>query len=78
MSNHAVLGKEIRMPVRIRFARAFMASYVVPTVAAQRLIDYLGDHAIATELASLGLPKSALMVSVVDRLAMTYPDAITV
>ncbi|MEV6136901.1 acetoacetate decarboxylase family protein [Nocardia sp. NPDC051990] len=42
MSTHTVLGKEVRMPVRIRLARAFMATYSVPAAAAQRLIDYSG------------------------------------
>lgn len=35
----------------------------------------LGDHAWADELRSIGLPKRALMASVVDRLAMTFQDA---
>ncbi|MGW4365084.1 acetoacetate decarboxylase family protein [Nocardia takedensis] len=42
MSTHTVLGREIQMPVRIRHARAFMASFRVPAAAAQRLIDYSG------------------------------------
>lgn len=42
MSSHIVLGKEVRMPVRIRLAHAFMATYAVPAAAAQRLIDYSG------------------------------------
>ncbi|MFE9575907.1 acetoacetate decarboxylase family protein [Nocardia sp. NPDC006044] len=42
MSTHTVLGQEVRMPVRIRLARAFMASYLVPAGAAQQLIDYSG------------------------------------
>ncbi|GAB2637114.1 acetoacetate decarboxylase family protein [Nocardia goodfellowii] len=43
---HNVLGKEIRMPVRIRQARAFMASYLVADDAAQRVIDYSGLRVI--------------------------------
>lgn len=46
MSTHTVLGQEIEMPVRIRHARAFMASYRVPAAAAQRLIDYSGLRVI--------------------------------
>ncbi|MEV0292950.1 acetoacetate decarboxylase family protein [Nocardia sp. NPDC050710] len=46
MSTHTVLGQEIHMPVRIRQARAFMASYRVPAAAAQRLIDYSGLQVI--------------------------------
>ncbi|MEU2038397.1 acetoacetate decarboxylase family protein [Nocardia niwae] len=42
MSTHTVLGREVRMPVRIRLARAFMATYLVPAEPAQRLIDYSG------------------------------------
>ncbi len=42
VSTHTVLGREVRMPVRIRLAHAFMATYLVPAVAAQRLIDYSG------------------------------------
>ncbi|WP_405177442.1 acetoacetate decarboxylase family protein [Nocardia sp. NBC_01377] len=42
MSTHTVLGREVQMPVRIRHARAFMATYRVPADAAQRLIDYSG------------------------------------
>lgn len=42
MSTHTVLGREVVMPVRIRYARAFMASYRVPADAAQRLIEYSG------------------------------------
>ncbi|MGW4089554.1 acetoacetate decarboxylase family protein [Nocardia sp. NPDC004750] len=42
MSTHTVLGREVRMPVRIRLARAFMATYLVPAERAQRLIDYSG------------------------------------
>ncbi|MFI9510038.1 acetoacetate decarboxylase family protein [Nocardia sp. NPDC052566] len=42
MSTHTVLGREVRMPVRIRLARAFMATYLVPADQAQRLIDYSG------------------------------------
>lgn len=42
MSTHTVLGQEVRMPVRIRLARAFMATYLVPAAAAQRVIDYSG------------------------------------
>ncbi|WP_330229398.1 acetoacetate decarboxylase family protein [Nocardia sp. NBC_00508] len=42
MSTHTVLGREVRMPVRIRLAHAFMATYLVPAAAAQRLIDYSG------------------------------------
>ncbi|MEV4128689.1 acetoacetate decarboxylase family protein [Nocardia sp. NPDC049707] len=42
MSTHTVLGKEVRVPVRIRLAHAFMATYSVPAAAAQRLIDYSG------------------------------------
>ncbi|WP_054814291.1 acetoacetate decarboxylase family protein [Nocardia arizonensis] len=42
MSTHTVLGREVRMPVRIRQARAFMATYRVPAAAAQRLVDYSG------------------------------------
>ncbi|MEU0500491.1 acetoacetate decarboxylase family protein [Nocardia sp. NPDC005998] len=42
MSTHTVLGKEVRMPVRIRLAHAFMATYAVSATAAQRVIDYSG------------------------------------
>ncbi|MFX0576773.1 acetoacetate decarboxylase family protein [Nocardia nepalensis] len=42
MSTHTVLGKEVRMPVRIRLAHAFMATYAVSAAAAQRVIDYSG------------------------------------
>ncbi|WP_040780657.1 acetoacetate decarboxylase family protein [Nocardia pneumoniae] len=42
MSTHTVLGREVRMPVRIRLAHAFMATYPVPAAAAQQLIDYSG------------------------------------
>ncbi|WP_433202064.1 acetoacetate decarboxylase family protein [Nocardia sp. CA-107356] len=42
MSTHTVLGKEVRMPVRIRLAHAFMATYAVSATAAQRAIDYSG------------------------------------
>ncbi|WP_159838782.1 acetoacetate decarboxylase family protein [Nocardia sp. CY41] len=42
MSTHTVLGREVRMPVRIRLAHAFMATYLVPAGPAQRLIDYSG------------------------------------
>ncbi|MFI9409551.1 acetoacetate decarboxylase family protein [Nocardia gamkensis] len=42
MSTHTVLGREVRMPVRIRLAHAFMATYLVPAEPAQRLIDYSG------------------------------------
>ncbi|MFE7801158.1 acetoacetate decarboxylase family protein [Nocardia sp. NPDC057440] len=38
----------------------------------------LGDHAWAAELSSVGLPKRALMTSVVDHLAMTFQDAVPV
>jgi hypothetical protein len=38
----------------------------------------LGDHEIAAELRSLGLPKRAVMSSSVSRLAMTFEDAIAV
>ncbi|MCZ9328364.1 acetoacetate decarboxylase family protein [Nocardia farcinica] len=55
---HLVLGREIRMPVRIRTAHAFMASYLVPVAAAQRLIDYSG-------LRVLGLPGGRAMCTLV-------------
>lgn len=42
MSTHTVLGKEVQMPVRIRLAHAFMATYSVPAAAAQRLLEYSG------------------------------------
>ncbi|WP_406280550.1 acetoacetate decarboxylase family protein [Nocardia sp. NBC_00881] len=42
MSTHTVLGREVRMPVRIRLAHAFMATYAVPAAAAQQLVDYSG------------------------------------
>ncbi len=42
VSTHTVLGREIHMPVRIRLAHAFMATYLVPAGSAQRLIDYSG------------------------------------
>ncbi|WP_406231516.1 acetoacetate decarboxylase family protein [Nocardia sp. NBC_01009] len=42
MTTHTILGKDIHMPVRIRLARTFMATYVVPADAAQRAIDYSG------------------------------------
>ncbi|WP_225729808.1 MULTISPECIES: acetoacetate decarboxylase family protein [unclassified Nocardia] len=42
MTAHTIRGREVRMPVRIRSARAFMATYLVPAAAAQRLIDYSG------------------------------------
>lgn len=42
MSTHVVLGKQVQMPVRIRLARAFMATYSVSAAAAQRLIAYSG------------------------------------
>ncbi|MFI6168228.1 acetoacetate decarboxylase family protein [Nocardia sp. NPDC051052] len=58
MSTHTVLGQEVRMPVRIRLARAFMASYLVPADAAQRLIDYSG-------LRVLRLPGGRAMCSLV-------------
>lgn len=38
----------------------------------------LGEHAIAAELRSLGLPRRALMSSSVGRLAMTFEDAIAI
>src|SRR5690606_42025975 len=41
-SVHEVLGTRITMPVRIRTAHAFMATYAVPVAAAQRIIDYSG------------------------------------
>ncbi|MET7767587.1 acetoacetate decarboxylase family protein [Nocardia sp. NPDC005366] len=46
MSTHTVLGQQVQTPVRIRHARAFMASYRVPADAAQRLIDYSGLHVL--------------------------------
>ncbi|WP_338764298.1 acetoacetate decarboxylase family protein [Nocardia vulneris] len=58
MSIHTVLGQEVRMPVRIRLAHAFMASYLVPAHAAQRLIDYSG-------LQVLRLPAGRAMCSLV-------------
>ncbi|MFQ6395208.1 acetoacetate decarboxylase family protein [Nocardia sp. KC 131] len=42
MTTHTILGKDIHMPVRIRLARTFMATYLVPADAAQRLIEYSG------------------------------------
>ncbi|WP_345496427.1 acetoacetate decarboxylase family protein [Nocardia callitridis] len=42
MSTHTVLGRQVRMPVRIRLAHAFLATYLVPAAATQRLIDYSG------------------------------------
>lgn len=38
----------------------------------------LGDHEIAAELRSLGLPRRALMSSSVARLAMTFENAIVI
>ncbi|WP_433732978.1 acetoacetate decarboxylase family protein [Nocardia sp. CA-129566] len=58
MSIHTVLGKEVRMPVRIRLARAFMATYAVSAAAAQRVIDYSG-------LEILRLPGSRAMCTLV-------------
>ncbi|QIS05211.1 acetoacetate decarboxylase [Nocardia brasiliensis] len=46
------------MPVRIRLAHAFMATYLVPADAAQRLIDYSG-------LRVLRLPAARAMCSLV-------------
>ncbi|WP_378732524.1 acetoacetate decarboxylase family protein [Nocardia brasiliensis] len=46
MSTHTVLGQEVRMPVRIRLAHAFMASYLVPADVAQQVIDYSGLRVI--------------------------------
>ena len=46
VSVHEVLGTRITMPVRIRTAHAFMASYLVPAAAAQGLIDYSGLRAL--------------------------------
>lgn len=46
VSTHEILGTRITMPVRIRTAHAFMATYVVPATAAQRLIDYSGLRAL--------------------------------
>ncbi len=45
-STHEVLGTRITMPVRIRTAHAFMATYLVPAEVAQRLIDYSGLRAL--------------------------------
>jgi hypothetical protein len=42
MTSHNVLGREIGMPVEIRSASAFTASYAVSARAAQALIDYSG------------------------------------
>lgn len=42
MTVHDVLGQQVRTPVRIRQATAFMAMYSVPSAAAQRLIDPTG------------------------------------
>ncbi|PXX64025.1 acetoacetate decarboxylase [Nocardia tenerifensis] len=38
----------------------------------------LGDHPIAEELRSLRLPRRAVMTSTIDRLAMTFEDAVAV
>ncbi|WP_228803840.1 acetoacetate decarboxylase family protein [Nocardia higoensis] len=46
VSTHDVLGTRITMPVRIRTAHAFMATYLVPVTEAQRLIDYSGLRAL--------------------------------
>lgn len=58
VSTHTVLGQEVRMPVRIRLAHAFMASYLVPADSAQQLIDYSG-------LRVLRLPGGRAMCSLV-------------
>ncbi|MFG1795458.1 acetoacetate decarboxylase family protein [Nocardia sp. NPDC049149] len=58
MSTHTVLGQEVRMPVQIRLAHAFMASYLVPADAAQQVIDYSG-------LRVLRLPGGRAMCSLV-------------
>jgi hypothetical protein len=36
---------------------------------------WLGDHAYSKELASLGLPKRAMLNSSVDHVQMTFGDA---
>ncbi|WP_194834726.1 acetoacetate decarboxylase family protein [Nocardia sp. XZ_19_369] len=58
MSTHTVLGQEVHMPVRIRLAHAFMATYLVPADAAQQLVDYSG-------LRVLRLPGGRAMCSLV-------------
>ncbi|WP_431969477.1 acetoacetate decarboxylase family protein [Nocardia sp. bgisy134] len=45
-SAHTVLGRPVPMPVRIRRARAFMASYRVPAGVAQEVIAYSGLRVI--------------------------------
>lgn len=42
MTAHTILGRDVQMPVQIRLANAFMATYTVPAAAAQAVIDYSG------------------------------------
>ena len=44
MTSHNVLGREVAMPIEIRSASAFTASYAVPARAAQQLIEQLLGH----------------------------------